>query len=93
MLKIAIQMDAIESINIAVDSTYALALEAQSRGDALFYYRVEDLFLDQGCPKATIYPLQLFEIQGQHYTLGEPENPPMCIGEIRATANGLLENQ
>jgi glutathione synthase len=36
-LKVAIQMDPIEKIDIGVDSTFALALEAQKRGQAMIY--------------------------------------------------------
>ena len=36
-LDIALQMDPIESIYISGDSTFALALEAQSRGNKLFH--------------------------------------------------------
>lgn len=69
---IAIQMDTIESITITTDSTFALALEAQRRGHRLFYYTVDNLCLDQGVVKATMFPLKLYEKQGQHYALGEP---------------------
>jgi glutathione synthase len=34
-LKVAVQMDPIERINVAGDSTFALLLEAQSRGHEL----------------------------------------------------------
>src|SRR3974390_3289629 len=37
-LNVAVQMDPIERINIRGDSTFALLLEAQARGHALFYY-------------------------------------------------------
>ena len=37
-LKVAVQMDPIESINIDADSTFALMLEAQLRGHALWHY-------------------------------------------------------
>ena len=37
-LTVAIQMDPIERIDIAGDSTFALALEAQARGHKLLYY-------------------------------------------------------
>ena len=37
-LAVAIQMDPIDTINIDADSTFALALEAQARGHALFHY-------------------------------------------------------
>ena len=37
-LKVAVQMDPIQSINITGDSTFAMMLEAQRRGHSLFYY-------------------------------------------------------
>ena len=37
-LRVAVQMDPIERINIKGDSTFALMLEAQKRGHSLFYY-------------------------------------------------------
>ena len=39
-LAVAIQMDPIDTINIDADSTFALALEAQARGHALFHYQI-----------------------------------------------------
>ncbi len=45
MLKIAVQMDPLESINIYSDSTFALMLEAQIRGYSLFVYSVQSLSL------------------------------------------------
>ena len=40
-LKVAVQMDPIERINIRGDSTFALLLEAQRRGHAIAYYTPE----------------------------------------------------
>ncbi|MFL5117130.1 MAG: glutathione synthase, partial [Microvirga sp.] len=37
-LTVAVQMDPIEKIRIAGDSTFALLLEAQARGHRLLYY-------------------------------------------------------
>jgi len=37
-LKVAIQMDPIDVIDIDADSTFRIALEAQERGHQLFYY-------------------------------------------------------
>lgn len=45
-LKVAFQMDPIENIDVAGDSTFALILEAQNRGHEIFYYLVPDLSLD-----------------------------------------------
>ena len=47
-LKVAVQMDPIESINIDADSTFALMLEAQARGHAQWHYHVRDLALHGG---------------------------------------------
>ena len=42
-LKVAVQMDPIERINIRGDSTFALLLEAQRRGHAVSYYTTDRL--------------------------------------------------
>ena len=42
-LTVAVQMDPLETINIAGDSTFALMLSAQARGHRLFHYAAEDL--------------------------------------------------
>ncbi len=47
-LKVAVQMDAIEPINIEADSTFALMLEAQRRGHALWHYEVRHMSLREG---------------------------------------------
>src|SRR5271167_4227074 len=47
-LKVAVQMDPIETVNIDADSTFALMLEAQSRGHALWHYEVRHMALKEG---------------------------------------------
>lgn len=44
-LKVAVQMDPIDKINITGDSTFALLLEAQARGHSLRYYTPDKLSL------------------------------------------------
>ena len=46
-VRVAVQMDPLESINIAGDSSFALMLSAQARGHALFHYDVGSLTLDE----------------------------------------------
>ena len=53
-LKVAFQMDPMESIDIAGDSSFALALEAQERGYKLFHYEPKDLSLSQLKPVARL---------------------------------------
>ena len=40
-LRVAVQMDPIETVNIAGDSSFALMLSAQARGHAVWHYDVE----------------------------------------------------
>jgi len=71
-LKIAIQMDHIATVNIAGDTTFALALEAQRRGHALFHYTPDRLTLAGGTAFARVEPMTVRDEKGSHYTLGEP---------------------
>jgi len=69
-LTVAIQMDPIEKIDINGDSTFALALEAQGRGHALFYYGPRDLSWRDGKVTAFMRPLSVKNVKGDHFTLG-----------------------
>ena len=71
-LAVAVQMDPIESININGDSTFALMLEAQSRGHRIFYYQVKNLALLNGRLFASGHWLQVHDNLEKHYSL-EPE--------------------
>lgn len=98
-LTVAIQMDPIQKIDIDGDSTFALALEAQSRGHELFYYGPRDLSFQDGKVIAPLRPLKVQRQHGAHFDLGEPEqrdlanldvilmrqDPPFDMGYITAT--------
>ena len=57
-LNVAVQMDPIDKINIAGDSTFALLLEARARGHKLLYYTPDKLSLSEGrvVAAATVVP-------------------------------------
>ena len=69
-MKIAFQMDPIEPINIAADSTFRLAEEAQARGHELFYYTPDHLAYQEGRLTATGWPLRVQRVAGDHAILG-----------------------
>ena len=71
ILHAAVQMDPIENIKIAGDSTFALLLEAQRRGHHLSYYTPDKLSLDSGRVLARTQALQVRDEPGNHFTLGE----------------------
>ena len=56
-LKVAVQMDPIERINIRGDSTFALLLEAQAREHEIAYYTPERLAMRDGTVIASVQPL------------------------------------
>jgi glutathione synthase len=103
-LRIAIQMDPIEHINIDADSTFALGLEAQARGHALWHYHPRALALEGHQLLARANPLTLRRQKGSHFTLGPTEmldvatmdvvlmrqDPPFDMAYI--TATHLLEH-
>jgi len=70
-LKVAVQMDPIQRINIKGDSTFALLLEAQKRGHALSYYTPDRLALLNGRVFSTVEPLAVRDEAGNHFSLGE----------------------
>jgi len=70
-LRIAVQMDPIESINIAGDSSFALMLAAQARGHELWHYDVASIAYDCGritCWAATV---TVQRVVGDHFTKGD----------------------
>jgi len=103
-LAVGIQMDPIESIDIDADSTFALALEAQARGHALFHYLPNNLVLREGRVRAKVSALSVKRERHAHYQLGTPElldlasldvilmrqDPPFDMSYI--TATHLLEH-
>jgi glutathione synthase len=102
-LRVAVQMDPIERINIAGDSTFALMLEAQARGHDLSVYTPERLSLSDGKVVTTLKSAEVRDKAGDHVTLGEErrvdlgdfdvvllrQDPPFDMGYI--TTTHLLE--
>jgi len=64
-------MDPIERINIRGDSTFALLLEAQTRGHALSYYTPDRLAQRDGKVFATVRGLKVRDTAGDHVSLGD----------------------
>ena len=68
-LRVAVQMDPIEKINIAGDSTFALMLEAQARGHSLFYYTPDTLAMRDGTVSALVSAVAVRDVKGDHVTI------------------------
>jgi glutathione synthase len=58
-LRVAVQMDPIEHINVGGDSSFALMLEAQARGHSLFHYLAPALSAEAGHVRTTARALSV----------------------------------
>ena len=103
-LRVAVQMDPIETINIAGDSTFAIMLSAQSRGHQLYHYLADALTYTDGRLYVGAHEISVRAEAGNHFTLGDfaildlgrdvdvvlmRQDPPFDLGYI--TATHLLE--
>ena len=100
-LRVAVQIDPIESINIAGDSSFALMLSAQARGRSLWHYDVNSLTLDENDRlTALASPVRVQRVAGSHFEKDEArrvdlgrdidvvlmrQDPPFDLGYITAT--------
>jgi len=103
-LKVAVQMDPVEAIDIAGDSTFALMIEAQARSHELFYYQTSTLALMDNVLTAHGHTITVRDKAGDHFTLADErridlgsqdvvlmrQDPPFDMGYI--TATHLLEH-
>lgn len=103
-LRIAVQMDPLEAVNPAGDSSFMMIEEAQARGHLVFVYGVGDLYYDSGFVGAWARPAKVFPGRTPHAEMGAAQridlrkdvdvvlmrqDPPFHMGYI--TAAHLLE--
>ncbi|GAO38142.1 glutathione synthetase [Sphingomonas changbaiensis NBRC 104936] len=103
-LRVAVQMDPLEGINIAGDSSFALMLEAQRRGYPVYHYTADRLNYRDGRVWTVAQPVRVQPVLGNHFAVEAPvkidlgrdidvvlmrQDPPFDLGYI--TATHLLE--
>ena len=104
-LRVAVQMDPLENINVAGDSSFALMISGQTRGHELFHYDVGDLTLDADDRlMARARPVRVSRGEAGYFSFGQDrlldlgrdvdvvlmrQDPPFHMGYI--TATHLLE--
>lgn len=82
-LVVAVQMDPIERINVAGDSTFALLLEAARRGHQLLYYTPDSLSLRDGRVTALAGPLEVQDVAApNHARVGAPSRVDLGTVDI-----------
>jgi len=70
-VRVAVQMDPLESINISGDSTFAIMLKAQELGHKLYYYLAEDLTWQDGRLFAGAHEVSVQAVAGDHFRRGD----------------------
>ena len=75
-LRVVVQMDPLESVKIAGDSSFALMLSAQARGHELWHYDVATLAYESdgtrhGKITAHAAPVTVKRVEGDHFDMGE----------------------
>ncbi|KNG94953.1 glutathione synthase [Pseudaestuariivita atlantica] len=70
-MRVAFQMDPIETVDISADSTFRLAEEAQVRGHELFVYEPNALAYEEGRITARGRDLKVQRVQGDHAQMGD----------------------
>ncbi|MGB2357333.1 MAG: glutathione synthase [Paracoccaceae bacterium] len=81
-MKIAFQMDPIGPIDIAADSTFRLAEEAQARGHELFYYTPDKMAYQEGRLTARGWPLEVQRVVGDHALLGDEQEVDLAEFDV-----------
>ena len=104
-LNVAIQMDPMEKVNIAGDSSFAIMLAGQARGHKIWHYDVRELsYHADGRLTTRARPVTVQRVEGDHFSFGDYEtidlrgdidivlmrqDPPFDLSYI--TATHLLE--
>ncbi|MBL8585011.1 MAG: glutathione synthase [Rhizobiaceae bacterium] len=81
-LDVALQMDHISTVNIAGDTSFALALEAQRRGHRLFHYTPDRLSMRDGQVLAAVETLSVRDEKGNHFSLGDPTRTDLSTLDV-----------
>ena len=81
-LNVAVQMDPIARINIRGDSTFALLLEAQTRGHGLSYFTPDKLSLRGDEVVAPVQSISVRDEVGDHFALGEPKRTDIASFDV-----------
>jgi glutathione synthase len=80
-LTLAVVMDPIQSINIKKDSTFAMLLEAQARGWALWYLEQPDLYVRDGSAYGRMRSLTVRDDAQDWYTLSAGADRPLASAD------------
>lgn len=78
---VAFQMDPMDTINIAGDSSFALMLAAQARGMQVWHYDVRSLAYDSSTDRLTANaaPVSVQRVEGDHFSMKERRTLDLAV--------------
>lgn len=99
VLRVAVQMDPIDTMVVDRDTSLALMVEAQRRGHELWWFTPNELHYDTGVVKARARRVSVRLVEGDHYTTHEEatraaddfdvilvrQDPPFDMGYVSNT--------
>lgn len=81
-MRVAVQMDPIETLLVPRDTSLALMLEAQRRGHEVWWLHPDDLFFDKGVLRAAAKRVEVFDKVGGHYRELAAETVPVSHFDV-----------
>jgi glutathione synthase len=81
-MRVAVQMDPIDTLLVPRDTSLALMLEAQRRGHEIWWLHPDDLFFDKGVVRAAAKRVELFDKEGDHYRQLAAEIVPLSHFDV-----------
>ena len=81
-LRVAVQMDPIEAVNIEGDTTFLMMENAQARGHSLFVYTTATVAMEDGRVFATGRDVTVRRVKGDHATLSAPRRAELTEFDV-----------
>jgi glutathione synthase len=81
-MRVAVQMDPIDTLLVERDTSLALMIEAQVRGHEIWWFHPDDLFFDRGSVKCAAKRVEVAETAGAHYKQLGAETIPVSHFDV-----------
>lgn len=81
-INVIVVMDPIATTKPHKDTSFAMCLEAQSRGHNIYYAELKDLYINDGQPRVTVQSLVVRDQASDFYTLGEKQDRDLADFDV-----------
>ncbi|MET1218702.1 MAG: glutathione synthase [Glaciecola sp.] len=81
-INVIVVMDPIATTKPHKDTSFAMCLEAQSRGHNIYYAELKDLYINNGQPRVTVQSLVVRDQASDFYTLGEKQDRDLADFDV-----------